>query len=1512
MIKIVKISSRVVSTIIIIVVVIPMVLSLVLQNSSVQTWVVGKATTFLSEKIGSRISIGRIDIGKFYNIQLHDFFVESKLGRDTLLYTNQLTTRLSSFRLAGNDMALAFVRLEGGQFNLYSADSITNIKEIIDRIRGGAPKKESGKPFKMSIGAIEIDNLTFCYQKNDAERVDYGLNYQDMEMSDISMKLDEFRLVDDSVHVEVEKITFQEKGGVTLNNLTLKELIISGNGMDFRDGDITIDNNSHMKFKKVAITYKNWDMADYVNSVPMEVDMTESRIAMATVAKFTKQDRGWRSVIDFSGTFFGTVSSMQGHINKVTTSKTEIIDSDYYIYGITDINNTIFDFTVGKLTTQPSDITTIMSDFSAKETKMALPAILVADSRLLLKGSFLGKMRNFDAECTISPESATDGYIKANLNLRTKGKGINVDGSVMTNNLNTQRVLNNKDLERVTLNMNLKGILEPNNSTVTMKGVVDSLLFNKYNYHSIALNGDLVKKAFSGYVGCDDPNLDFKFNGLLDFSEKIPAYNFNLDLAQADLYALGINKRDTVAKIAVRILADGSGDNIDNLAATIVIDNLRYINHRDTTIAENPIRVEAANSEMSKSITVTSDYFDLTFKGVHSYNDLIDFIKKSSRRFIPALATNGAAKQKIQTVTTQSEKSADDYYVITLNVKEANNLATIFVPSLTLAEDSKLSFIFNPSADSFSLNVSSKYIFLNNNRIYNIMLDTKNAGDIVNVFARAEEVYIGNFFLPNFSVMGDVQHDIVTADFGFSNSDDNTYAVIKSKTTVMRNNGELQYKINVLPSTLNLYRDIWKSNGGEVIIAGKRITINNYSLVSTNQSLNVNGVVSDNKRDTLRVTLDNFSLKPIALFTSGIGFNIDGAVSGEVLGSAITSKMERFVDADLIFKNSVVNGISLADGHFYTGWEESSRKLNFNFESGGEKFIWGSVDTKQELYSARVKIPEFDIALINPFLEGIAGNPVGKANVDVIISNPKRYMEINGKVNIPSLDATIIPTNVRYNISAEAEIKDNQYSLKNGLVKDADGGKGVLTAWMTNEKYKKVKYFIGIKANKMLGLNTTENDNSQFYGKAYASGDVTINGDRNKILLSVDATSSKRSTFFLPLGGRTISEVNFIKFTSKVTSAESETQKRRAKQKEVGKNPTFFEMKMRLTATPLLESEIVMDPTTGSSIKATGNGLIDIDIQPANEVFTINGEYTIDKGTYRFILPNFNLVDKLFTIKNGSWIRWSGDPLNATLNVDAIYNVKASLAPLLGNQAGMANRVNVECVMALKGALTQPDISLGIEVPDAGPEEQSALKSTLNTQEAISTQLFFLLFSNSFYATAGGGTSTGNIGQMGATTTGIEFLTSQINNIFSSEKFNFGINYRPQSDLSSNEFEVDFSAPILNNKLYIDVTGNYNFMDNTNAITGNSRQNNWSGDVYLTWLLNNSGNLSLKAFSKTLDTFDENQGLQESGVGLYFKSDFDSFKDLRLRYKEYIMRRKEAREEKKLKKLKNIKKEEKL
>lgn len=59
-----------------------------------------------------------------------------------------------------------------------------------------------------------------------------------------------------------------------------------------------------------------------------------------------------------------------------------------------------------------------------------------------------------------------------------------------------------------------------------------------------------------------------------------------------------------------------------------------------------------------------------------------------------------------------------------------------------------------------------------------------------------------------------------------------------------------------------------------------------------------------------------------------------------------------------------------------------------------------------------------------------------------------------------------------------------------------------------------------------------------------------------------------------------------------------------------------------------------------------------------------------------------------------------------------------------------------------------------------------------------------------------------------------------------------------------------------------------------------SNASNLTGDFYLTWLIDRAGNLKLKGFSQTIDRFDENQGLQENGIGIYYKKDFNTLGDV--------------------------------
>ena len=190
------------------------------------------------------------------------------------------------------------------------------------------------------------------------------------------------------------------------------------------------------------------------------------------------------------------------------------------------------------------------------------------------------------------------------------------------------------------------------------------------------------------------------------------------------------------------------------------------------------------------------------------------------------------------------------------------------------------------------------------------------------------------------------------------------------------------------------------------------------------------------------------------------------------------------------------------------------------------------------------------------------------------------------------------------------------------------------------------------------------------------------------------------------------------------------------------------------------------------------------------------------------------------------------------------------------------------------------------------------ISSALNTEEAVSLQLFWLLLANTFYADSSTqNEGTVNVGLANSVAvTGLEFLSNQIGNWLSGDKFNLGFSYRPKDATNSDELELSISAPLLKDKLYLDAEGNVNFKNNTAYL--NDDAGNLSGDASLTWILDNSGNIRMKAFTRQINTFDENQGLQESGVGIYYKEDFNRFGDVVRKFRTQLAELERKRTEK--------------
>ncbi|HQG35691.1 MAG TPA: translocation/assembly module TamB domain-containing protein, partial [Bacteroidales bacterium] len=176
------------------------------------------------------------------------------------------------------------------------------------------------------------------------------------------------------------------------------------------------------------------------------------------------------------------------------------------------------------------------------------------------------------------------------------------------------------------------------------------------------------------------------------------------------------------------------------------------------------------------------------------------------------------------------------------------------------------------------------------------------------------------------------------------------------------------------------------------------------------------------------------------------------------------------------------------------------------------------------------------------------------------------------------------------------------------------------------------------------------------------------------------------------------------------------------------------------------------------------------------------------------------------------------------------------------------------------------------------------LRSIIKSDEEMSRQFLFLLVMNRFYAdpTLGTQAKTASIGSATVGVTTMEMLSNQLSNWLSqiSKDFDIGIYYRPefQSLPNSNELQVALSTQLLNDR--VTINGNFDVAGNqAQGRIGTSKTNTITGDFEIEYKL--SEHLRFKFFNRSIDNIYIDNGVQYTqGIGLFYRHDFDSFKDL--------------------------------
>ncbi len=1510
--KFLRITADVVAAVVLFVMIVPLVLSLVLQIGFVQNAIVHKLSEIATRVVDTPVTIEKVAIRFPSRAVIEGFTVLDPVEHDTLLGVRRMEAEVNVRKMIGGEVAFRRAAIDGGALYLNNDSTGTlNLKLVINKFVD-RDKPRNPKPFRMSIDRIEVDSFHFEFRKYDAPGVEYGVNFKDMRFCDIATRINGFRLIRDTISMNIEGIAFTERCGLKLNTISADSLYMCPSVIRLSDAMFDLEGRTTGHIRRYAMYFDRWTMSDYLNTVKMEADIERSRIDFATITQFTGRMLPMKAVVEFSGTASGTVADMRGRIERLATRGAVIRGADFRMQGLPDVRTTRFSLDLPDLKASSGDIYDIYEDFTGK--RMAYSPIVSRIGDIGLNGYFRGSLADFESRGEVT---TSVGPLSFDVTNRPAARGSRLKGHVEVKGVDMGRLLAVAGMKGLTMNMDVETRTASDSLVLETKGEIESFVFKGYDYRGIKVDGKLGNSSFRGYVGSDDPNLDFDFDGLIELSGRLPRFNFRLGVHRADLALLGFDKRRDVSRLSGVVEAVGYGSDIDDLNGTITVDSLLYYGGADT-IKAGHIAMMTRNDDDSKYLRLNSDFADLELQGRRSYRNIFEYFKNTVRKYLPALQ-NSDIRSVTETLTTGEHsydvpaappeevpdtlaptdaEAMNDYYIARLNVKSATGVADIFVPGLNVAEGTSMSFLFNPTLNRFSLSLKSDYIMKGENIVSNLNIDSRSDADSISLFIRAGDVVAGNLYFPDVSVFGGIRNNSVGLYGRFENRGDGSAAFIASRSrfAVDPNTGLTRLYVGMLPGYIRLSGQTWNIRSSVTALDSTGIEVDNFVITDGVQSITVDGKASRNVADTLSVRVSGFDLSPLSAFVDTMGYTLGGAINGDI--RLVSLLKDPFFLSDIDIRRLTVNGHVYPDVSIRSLYDERNRDILYDMTAGDSlRLVTGMFHLPDGDYRAEIDLPGIDLSVISPMLRGISSGVSGEADVSLVLTRKNDFPCLNGAVDIRGFSTTIDFTKVRYSVSGKAIVKDNMVSMTGATLTDELGTVAPFEASATHTRFKRVNYKIRTLPKNMLCMNTTSRDNGIFFGRVFASGDMSVTGRGKAVTMVVNAATEDQSTFNMPLSDKsTMKEADFITFVKPVVEESLTRRLIRERDKKMS-STGVFDIRLNLDIRPNTYAQIVIDPTIGDIIKVRGNGQLIVDARPSTGEFSINGGYEIEEGGYLFTLQN--LINKYFTIEQGSNIKWSGDPLGADLNITATYKVKASLAPLLGGSGTNFNRrADVDCNIKLTGQLMHPDVQLGITVPNADPETQSMISSALNTEEAVSLQLFWLLLANTFYADSSTqNEGTVNVGLANSVAvTGLEFLSNQIGNWLSGDKFNLGFSYRPKDATNSDELELSISAPLLKDKLYLDAEGNVNFKNNTAYL--NDDAGNLSGDASLTWILDNSGNIRMKAFTRQINTFDENQGLQESGVGIYYKEDFNRFGDVVRKFRTQLAELERKRTEK--------------
>lgn len=1416
-----------------------------LSSASVQSEILKQFARNFKSLTNQELNIERISLQWNGNLELNNIFVEDH-HQDTLVFVKNIQTSLTDFyKLRQNDFNLDQLLADQVYLNIkkYPGEQTHSLNHLVQKIK---KNQKSPSQSLLNISAIEFSNARFRFTDLSAEK-------QSVIADSLSVSAQNFNFDAAQLTLQLNALEGVLEAPIKQRLKTSSILFYQRGVLELSDWRLNIEQGSLKGDLKLI--GKDNSFKNFRTQGSFELEVEEST--------FNSNLLGEKFSLNQNSHSLTALLKARGKVNDFDIENFIVAHPAFYFEGSSQIENL---FTSKQLSwkLEIADAGLQMQSLLDRMQLKDKIGLYFQHDSLQFSGSLFSQGPKIDFILASTNKWGNlnfKGSLGSGLLFKEKqNKSFDIQADVISNEIIIPSLSRKNLYWGGAFNINGDLALQDNPK---FNWVIRNINLKAPTFFLDNLNSEGSYEEHQLLHRFDSSNelLEFKSDLRIDNTEDTPYAILAANITKWDFNQLGLKLGSGKREFKGVVLGNFSGGKFDEWQGEIKISSAQITNEK-TSIQLNPILISQALEEGETLLRIeNTDCISGSARGQFKTSQLIPLFQQTLHQAYPFLPLSYPEKDQ----------------QLTFNLTIYEKLLDALYPEFSISQNITLNGMIAPESRGSQLTLDAPLLRWNSLQLeaLHFQIDTRNP--VYNTYLSIDRITQDYLKGRSFHMISTKLNETLYFRSEFTNNTEEKLPFTVNFYHTSRPDGTSFFGFN--ESKFPLGKNTWTLEVDEY--SKPRISYNpktsqfkfsDFYIESEQQSMTFSGTFLTKDQfqfnfDAAQIVLEDLLPESPVFQQSGIA---------DLVLSMGRSLDKNQLDMTASIEEWSINNQSLGEFNFTTNGNTLMNTYVVDFDLNDQnnkslagKGVWQGLE--DPVLNLNLDFDAFNLHFLSPLGKTSLTDIEGKITGAVNLWGPLNELKHNGALNLENAQLTIPYLNLTYGTDATpVALRNQEFIFDNVLLKeDFELTQAQLAGRFSHTNFRDWSLDLEIESDRMLLLNTDQKPESLFFGKGFLDGNLKLEGPTKNFSISMQGRTEEGTSIKIPWAeSYGLSDSDFISFIDKKSNSINTKEEQPESLKEI----RGIEMDFELDVTNEASIEIVIDQETGSSLSGRGAGNLFMEIN-TNGKFNMWGDFITYEGTYNF--KNLGLIDKKFNVKPGGTIVWEGNPLEAQMDLEAVYTVPGGANPaLLLDNPNFNRKIPTEVLIRLQGNLLKPDDPIfEIEFPNTSGIVASEINYRLADPQRSQLQAISLLSQGIFINEV-------SVSMQGITNNLYQKASDIVSNLIGedNDKLKVGIDYL-QGDKSAlldiaTEDRLGFTLStkisdriLLNGKIGVPVGG----VEQTLVV----------GNIQIDFILNQEGTLRAKVFNKENEFryIGDELGYTQ-GVGLSYDVDFNTFKDL--------------------------------